>query len=219
MAIVEEEIMNNCSSHAFTSLQNSIDTNALLTKLASIEAAIPYNEAQVQLALAGAQASITSDINAANIANLTGQCSIVGKIADQTQFIAQNFANASAQAERNANLITTAVHAEGGSIRALINDNQIADLNRIAAEREARIVALETRSYADGKNHGIEINMVQNQNATQLAMQAQVSLMERLADKVCYVESAQRATQQAINIGNTGGGPIRQDSTNTNVKA
>jgi Predicted TIM-barrel enzyme len=212
-------------------LQGAIDTNAILSNLADIKAAVPLAEGQMQLALAGAQSDITQQNQAQTLA-LTNQL-FTGQLAN-----VQGFANtkdavdslstqvAIGQGVTNTNIerlgwqLATTVKDDGEKTRALITSNQIAELNRIAAERQDEIIELRNEGRRRDDRHGIEINMINNQNQNQLQFQQQQQLIGQLAHCVSDVSQIARATNQSLIIGNTGAvasGP--QTANPTNVRA
>lgn len=227
------------------SLANVTDTQMnteVLNGLGDIKAAIPLAEAQVQLALAGAQADInanvynsTQSINA-NIATglqtaIQGQAGINKNISEA---IAASLASqgaiketvlttgaANLQATMQAKFdLTNIIKDDGEKTRALITANQIAELNRLAAERQDEILELRNEGRRRDDRHGIEINMINNQNQNQLQFQQQQQQIGSLIGCLHGIDQNIRATNQQLIIGNTGvttGGA--QTSNPTNVKA
>lgn len=182
--------------------------------LGDIKASIPYNEAQVQLALAAAMASLTSQTTA-NTQHLSSEMSTAALTA------ATNAALAARDAAAIMNLTSheagdtrAAIYADGQATRALITANQIAELNRIAAERQDEIIELRSINGRDRDRHGIEITMTNNQNQNQLQFQQQAQIQGQLATLIAGLN--QNITNQAINIGS---GRQNANPNNTNVHA
>lgn len=194
-------------------LQGAIDTNAILSNLGDIKAAVPLSEAQVQLALAGVQDTITTQTLEQTIALTQGQSAIQLAQAN-TLFQLSNQISAG-----NVNLANQ-VRDEGEKTRGLITANQIAELNRIASERQDEIIELRSERRRDEDRRSIEINMINNQNQNQLQFQAQAQAINTMCGALAEVGQLARATNQTIQVGNTGlttGGA--QTANPTNVKA
>lgn len=198
-------------------LQGAIDTNAMMTQLADIKASIPYNEAQVQLALATAVSGLTAQ-NTANTQYLSqGQTAI--QLAQQATAasLSREISAVDTNVDRQSTAIQVAIKDDGEKTRALITSNQIADLQRQLGV--AQLTALEDRQNAARTNDRIHIETTvnQNQNQMQLQAQAQNNAINRLLD--CVLENTQlaRATNQQLIIGNTGavtGGALNANPTN-----
>jgi len=212
-------------------LQSSIDTNSILQSLGDIKAAVPLAEAQVQLALAGQAASLTNQINSANIATLNGQSQLGLSIANalstakdlaaaQTQTLSELINGVGNQVDRNLYQLATTITNDGAATRALITTNQIADLNRLAQERQDEIIELRNGSNRDRDRHGIEINMIQNQNQNQMQFQQQAQVLAQLANCLAEVGQVARATNSNVIVGNTGASTTgAQTASPTNVRA
>ena len=196
-------------------LQATIDTNSILTQLADIKAAVPYNEAQMQLALAGVQASISSQASANTQYLSQGQTAI--QLAQQATAaaLARDIASVDTNVDRQATAIQIAVSADGDKTRALITSNQIADLNQrlTVAQLEASELRVDNRSERD--RHGVEITMTNNQNQNQLQFQQQAQTQNILLNALASLTQNIRSTNEAINIG--GFQSASPTNTNTNV--
>lgn len=225
-----------------TSFSNATDTamnTTVLQTLGDIKASVPLAEGQVQLALAGAQASINGNINSAatginaNISQglqvaVNGQAGINKNISES---IASALAAASANKEAtlsmgSANLqatnqakfeISQIVKDDGEKTRSLITANQIAELNRLAAERQDEIIELRGNAARERDRRDIEINMNNFQNQNQLQFQAQAQALNNISSGVISALQNIQATNQAINIG--GLQQANPTNTNTNVRA
>lgn len=208
-------------------LQNSIDTNAILQTLGDIKASVPLSEAQVQLALAGATASLSSSIAgskdatvnaAANIGNLIQQVNnaLGDKVDANTTQQAIGFGGINSSIERTGWQLSQTITTDGDKTRALISSIDRENLNRqlIVAENALAEERTEHRRSAD--RHGIEINMVNNQNQNQLQFQQQAQVLNTLSGCLGQALQSIQATNQAINIG--GFQQANPTNTNTNVK-
>lgn len=214
-----------------TAVGTVVDTQqntAVLQGLGDIKAAVPLAEAQVQLALAGTQAELSGQITASNIGVIAGQAAINKNISEAiaASLASQSNLNVNILQSSTANLmatkdaqyaLATAIKDDGEKTRALITTNQIADLNRLAAERQDEIIELRNSAARDRDRHGIEINMINNQNQNQLQFQAQAQVLTTLSNGLVEAIQSIRATNQAINIGGTQ--LASPTNTNTNVRA
>lgn len=203
---------NGVGVDGLNNLQGAIDTNAILTNLADIKAAVPLSEAQVQLALAGVQDTITTQTLEQTLALTQGQSAIQLAQAN-TLFQLSNQISAG-----NVNL-SNQVRDEGEKTRNLITSNQIAELNRLAAERQDEIIELRSERRRDNDRHGLEINMVNNQNQNQLQFQQQNQILSQLCNGLIEVGQIARATNSNVIVGNTGAVGATQTANPTNVRA
>jgi hypothetical protein len=208
-------------------LQNSIDTNAILQTLGDIKASVPLSEAQVQLALAGATASLSNSIAgskdatvnaAANIGNLIQQVNnaLGDKVDANTTQQAIGFGGINSSIERTGWQLSQTITTDGDKTRALISSIDRENLNRqlIVAENALAEERTEHRRSAD--RHGIEINMINNQSQNQLQMQQQSQAISQISHCLGQALQSIQATNQAINIG--GFQQANPTNTNTNVK-
>lgn len=212
-------------------VQAAVDTSTITEMLGDIKAAVPLAEAQVQLALAGTQAALTTQINDNTLATLQGQAAINKNISEAiaASLASQNAINLNVLQSSTANLMATkdaqyavsaAIVADGEKTRALITENTIAELNRLAAERQDEIVELRNAAARDRDRHGIEINMINNQNQNQLQFQQQAQVLNTLAGALVEVGQVARATNQNLIVGNTGATTTGAQTANpVNVRA
>lgn len=196
------------------------ELTAVLSKLGDIQAAVPLSEAQVQLALAGVQNDINTQtqmqtINLNQIINSLGQ-----SLAAVNAGLARDIASVDTNVDRQSTSIQMAVKEDGEKTRALITDNQIAELNQRLTVAQQEALELRNERSRDRDRHGIEITMTNNQNQNQLQFQAQQQVLANLASAVLDIGQVARATNQSLIIGNTGAvtsGP--QTANPTNVRA
>lgn len=160
---------------------DALQNTTVMQTLGDIKAAVPLAEAQVQLALAGSQAQITSEITSSNIANLNGQALINKNVSDAiaSSLASQTSIKESVAAYGVANLnatkdaqfaLATIVKDDGERTRALITSNTISELQRQLTV--AQTVALEDR--LTNRARETEINITNTNTATAQQMQAQV---------------------------------------------
>lgn len=219
------------AGNAALGIQSSTDTNAILQSLGDIKASVPLAEAQVQLALAGQAASLTGTINNSTIANMQGQAGLGLAVANaistakdlaaaQTQTLTEQISAVGNAVDRNLFQLSSVVKDDGEKTRALITTNELAALNRLAAERQDEIIELRNAAAREQDRHGIEINMINNQNQNQLQFQQQAQVLGQLANVLCEVGQIARATNSNVIVGNTGAtGVGAQNANPTNVRA
>jgi hypothetical protein len=187
---------------------NQLTLSNIQSQLGDIKASVPLAESQVQLALAGAQADITSQSLQQTIAlqnqgfnsQLATQAAFT-QVGDKVDSLAA--ANALAIATNQFKCVQ-ATMADGEKTRALITANQIADLNRLAQERWDEIVELRSEGRRTTDRHGIEINMLNNQNQNQMQFQQQAQVLGTLSNALAGVAQIAHATNQNLIVGNAG---------------
>ncbi len=176
-----------------TRIQDNIYNTAVLSKLGAIEAAIPYNEAQVQLALAATQSALTAQATA----NANATALATGMVKDSVQ-------NSALIAQKNASDILQAIANSTTTLVSKIDAGTIANL-------QAELI----ESRATGRARETEVNVTQNVNQNQQQQQFQVQLQDigrglnRLAD------SHQNLQQGLVNLGTMVGNT--QTAANTRV--
>lgn len=211
-------------------VQSVVNQSAIQQELADIKASIPYNEAQVQLALANTQTAITDQVNRGAESSATRDANTQNIIA--SGFANQNLAlaNSLASITRDVNAVGSAVQAstyavtetvrnDGDKTRALITSQYEATLNRQLSEANAALVELRSNANMATVQRNIEVNTTNNINQAQAQSQQQqqfqalAGLVSNLANDLQYI----RATNQAINIG-AGTQTANPMNTNTNVR-
>lgn len=212
---------NYATTDDLNALQASVNTGNILTGISDIKAAVPLAEAQVQLALAGSVASLTANSNAStallNNGITNGFTSVLLNAATNSNAIQRDIAAVDTNVDRTGTLLLAAINTDGERTRALITANTIAELNRIAAERQDEIIELRYNSRADRDRHGTEITLIQNQNQNQLQFQAQAQALNTLHHGIIDAVQSIKATNSAINIGGTQ--LASPTNTNSNVRA
>jgi hypothetical protein len=207
----------------------------LLAKLGSLEGQIPAANCELMLALQSAVAGLTAQ-GSANAAALTSQLNQLqlGQLV-QSQNILTAISNVDTNVDRQACDTRAAVAASESRIIALITANQIAELNAKNVILANEVT--ELRSDARHNEHrreldGIRIN-IENNNAAvaaqaQFQQQRQTDLdnqrirfdFERLHSRLDIIDSQfARATNNSVNVGNTGAIGTSQTANPTNVRA
>jgi len=220
-------------------LQNSIDTNAILTQLGDIKASVPLSACETMAAVSNAQADITSqtlaqtiglnqNINdakaaalaAANANALQNSAGFAG-VKDATDSLATQqavgFGVINANIERTGWQLSREINADGDKTRALIQSIDKQNDSRLITAQANEIVELRASQARAEDRHGIEINMTNNQNQNQLQFQQQSQVLNTLSNGLVQALQSIQATNQAINIG--GFQQANPTNTNTNVRA
>lgn len=201
---------------AITGVIDSQQNTSIASQLGRIEAAIPYNESQVQLALAGSTASIVGgqalinkNISEAIAASLASQNNInvnVLQQGSQTREAVASYGVANLTATKDAQFaVVTAVANSTKEILAALNEQNTANLQRQLTVAEQAL--LETR--AEGRARGTEVNVTQTVNQNQMQLQAQQQQQQQaiLLDRLCTAFGSLQnavATNSNMIIGNTG---------------
>lgn len=178
-----------------TRIEDTVFNTAVLTKLGTIEAAIPYNEAQLQLAISNQTNALQQQGNA-NTAALT---LAVGGVKDTVQNVATLLLQAGSN---NTEKILAAICALSSKIDA----NTIANLQAELAEVKSV-----------GRSREVEVNVSQNVNQQQAQLQAQAqfgTLRERLD---AIIAEHQRTQQGIVNLGTMVGNTQSAANTATRV--
>ena len=213
-ACVDSATLNS----ALNNLKSSFDTNSVLGKLGSIEAAIPYNEAQVQLALAGAVSQLTGQATANTNTVLAGQTAAALAAVTNQALLTRDIAAVETTVDRATATIINTVRDDGNETRALFTNNIIQGLRDREVILSNELAELRNERNRDRDRHGIEITMVQNAQQVALQNQEVNNKFDRMQAMLFDTVQSVRATNQAINIG-AGTQTANPLNTNTNVRA
>lgn len=200
-----------------------------MDKLGDIEGAVALSALGTQKAVSDGTSSVQDSIVQSTIANLRGQADIGMSIANavstakdlnaaQTQVLSGLINNVGNAVDRNLYTLTATVKDDGEKTRALITANQIAELNRIAQERQDEIIELKSEARRRDDRHGIEITMVNNQNQNQLQFQQQAQLLGQIGHLVSSCNQRIDAQNTAINVGGTQVAGQTSTNNNNNVR-
>lgn len=180
--------------------------------LGDIKASIPYNEAQVQLALAGAVASLsgqatndTQYLSTQNSNLALAQASIAASLARDISAVDTNV-------DRQSTAIQQAVFTDGERTRSLITNNRIADLEQqltVAQLRESEQRGINREIV---NTNTITVSMNQQQSQQQQQMQYLQWQLSALVGQVA------QATNSNVIVGSTGVN-ASQAANPTNVRA
>jgi hypothetical protein len=196
---------------ATISTLNASTLDNIQTVLGDIKASVPYNEAQVQLAISNALAQLTNQNNANTHTIQAGQTAAALAASTNAALLARDIAAVESEIAREASETRAAVVADGAATRALITSNTIADLNAKLVISANEAAELRESSARAADTHGISINMINNQNQNQLQFQQQRQAINSLVGMM-----HQQISNQAINIGS---GRQTANPNNTNVNA
>ena len=183
--------------------------------LGDIKASIPFNEAQVQLALAGSMAALTAQ-NTMNTQHLSSEMTAAQMTAaTNAALITRDIASVDTNVDRQSTAIQIAIAADGERTRALITANTIADLNQRLTV--AQLENSENRSIAREQvnSHNVTVTMNQAQAQQQLQQQRQEIILNGLLNGFGQLA---RATNSNVVVGSTGVG-TSQTANPTNVMA
>lgn len=183
--------------------------------LGDIKASIPLSEAQVQLAMAGLQASLSGQATADTqyLSNSLTQTQLAIQAA--TSALARDIASVDTNVDRQSTAIQVAIKDDGEKTRALITNNQIAELNQrlTVAQLENAENRAVIREQSNSHNVTVQVNQQQAQN--QLQFQQQNFLLNQLLNGFGQIA---RATNSNVVVGSTGVGTT-QTANPTNVMA
>lgn len=184
-----------------TGITNAIDLSAITSTLSRIEASVPYNEGQVQLALAQSTAAIQNTANNNAQVLLASQNAIARDAATSNALLTRDIAAVATDVARESCAIQHAICEDGNATRALITNNLIAQLqaDKVILENKLTEERHERRREID--RHGVEVTTIVNQNQTQAQLQAQAQRFDTLQGTLIQAMQAIHASNQAINIG------------------
>lgn len=183
--------------------------------LGDIKAAIPYNEAQVQLALAAAVASLSQQATS-DTQYLSSQNTAAALQAQTTAaLLTRDIAGVDTNVDRQSTAIQIAIAADGAKTRELITANQIAELNQRLTV--AQLENSENRAIQREQNnsHNVTVTMNQAQAQQQLQTQRQEFLLNTLVNGFGQLA---KATNSQVVVGSTGvNGTQTANPTNVNA--
>lgn len=228
---------------ALNGVTETSNTTTILQTLGDIKASVPLAEAQVQLALAGNAAAISSQLGAVENTITGNQTAIQKSISDAiaSSLASQNSINVNVLTQGSAtreavtamgvaNLNATkdsqyalavALRDDGDKTRALLINQNEANLQRMLSVAESNNA--ELRSHQ--RSRDVEVNVTQTVNQNQMQLQAQAQqqqqqiLLNNLLMAVGGLQNATAANTQIIAGvgGNARGGAQTATPTNVNV--
>lgn len=184
--------------------------------LGDIKAAIPLSEAQVQLAMAGLQASLSSQATA-DTQYLSSQNQNLALAQMQLAAgLSREISSVDTNVDRQSTAIQQAIFRDGEATRALITSNRIADLEQQLTVAELGQSEQRAINREIVNTNTITISMNQQQAQQQQQMQA---LQFQLAQLYGGINQFARATNSTVQVGNTGTVAGAQTANPTNVVA
>jgi len=180
--------------------------------LGDIKASIPFNEAQVQLALAGSTATINQNINSTTTAIMQNQNAFALAQANLAASLAREIGVVDTNVDRQSTAIQQAVFADGERTRQLITNNRISDLEQQLTVSQLRESEQRGVNRDQVNSHNITIQMQQQQQQQQLQMRD-------LQYQMGYITQRASATNSTVQVGNTGAHAGAQTANPTNVVA
>lgn len=180
--------------------------------LGDIKAAIPLSEAQVQLAMAGLQASLSGQATADTqyLSNQTQALAIA-----QMQLAAglsRDINNVDTNVDRQSAQIQETIYRDGEATRALITSNRIADLEQQLTVAQLGQAEQRAINREITNTNTITIGMNQQQSQQQQQLQALQWQLQALFGQVA------QATNSNVIVGSTGVA-ANQAANPTNVRA
>lgn len=206
---------------AETRIDSTIVGTAVLTKLGSIEAAIPLASAQTENVILQQTNQITNLASQAQLANAAGFASVKDSVQNVGAALAQALCNVNQNISAQGCQTREAIAASTTAILQKIDANTIDDLRARAdrAERSVEVNAL--RSTVEINNTATATSQqAQGQFQVQAQFQDLNNRIGRLVDLVSIVHQEARATNNNVIAGNTGAvttGAQTANPTNVNV--
>lgn len=183
--------------------------------LGDIKASIPFNEAQVQLALAGVQNALSTQANS-NTQYLGNQAQ--GLAVAQMQLAAglsREISAVDTNVDRQSAQIQETIFRDGEATRALITNNRISDLEQQLTVAQLRESEQRQINREITNTNTITVSMNQQQAQQQQQMQA---LQWQLNTLLGGVGQLARATNSSVIVGSAGA-HTGQAANPTNVSA
>lgn len=222
-ALNDRECPSNCEAMV----------TAVLSKLGSLEGAIPAVGAELQMALQSAVAGLVAQGNSnANALSAQLQSLQLGQLV-QTNTITTAIAAVDTNIDRQASDTRAAIQASETRIVGLITANQIAELNSKIIIQANEITELRSDARHDAHRRETEtlrISIENNNTAVAAQAQAQQQLQAQLQfqqtrfdnERLCarfdaVANQFARATNSSVNVGNTGAIGTSQTANPTNV--
>ena len=174
------------------------DLNA--AALGDIKASIPFNEAQVQLALSNAVSTLMANSNQNASTIHTGQTAAALQSSNDTAAITAAVNAVDTNVDRQAMALQTAIHADGEATRALITANTLAELNQRLTVAQLEAVENRAVNREQSNSHNVTMTMNNNQNQLQMQQQQQGFLLNQL---VAGLGQLAHATNSSVVVGSS----------------
>lgn len=201
-----------------SSVEAIVSNSSIQQTLGDIKASIPLAEGQAQLALAGAQADINSNISShanttdqaisalalnsangfanTNLAVSNAAASTTAAVTTAASNILAAVKDSSILAERNAWAVTQAINNDGEKTRALIQSIDKSNDSRTITALANEISDLKNSSRLNDATHSLTIN--NNNNAIATAQQQQAQQQQQLQYQILNQLAALNADVQSV---------------------
>lgn len=182
---------------------NGCVTNETINQqtLGDIKAAIPLSEAQIQLALAGVQASLSTQATA-DTQYLSNQSQALALAQIQLAAgLSREIGAVDTNVDRQSTAIQQAIFRDGEATRALITNNRISDLEQQLTVAQLREAEQRSINREQSNTNTITIGMNQQQSQQQQQMQALQWQLNQLCGAFGQVA---RATNSSVVVGSSG---------------
>lgn len=184
--------------------------------LGDIKAAIPLSEAQVQLALAGMQASLSGQATADTQYLSSQNQSLALAQMQLAAGLSREIGAVDTNVDRQSTAIQQAIYRDGEATRQLITQNRISDLEQQLTVAQLGQAEQRAINREITNTNTITIGLNQQQAQQQQQMQA---LQWQLAQLHGGISQFARATNSTVQVGNTGAVAGAQTANPTNVVA
>ena len=193
----------------------------ILQTLGDVKASIPYNEAQVQLALAGAVTQINNQANVNTLSIQAAQNAAALAASTNAALIARDIAAVDTNVDRQSAAIQVAVKDSERNILEVLNQNRIRDLEQQLTVSQLRESENRAIIREQENSHNITVTQNNNQAQAQLQFQRQDQNIQTLLNCISGLSGqVARATNANLIVGNTGAtttGPQTANPVNVNA--
>ncbi len=177
----------------------------ILQTLGDVKASIPFNEAQVQLALAGAVTQINNQASFNTTTLVAGQTAAALAAATNAMSIARDIATVDTNVDRQSAAIQVAVKDSERNIIEVLNQNRIRDLEQQLTVSQLRESEGRAINREQENSHNITVTQNSNQAQAQLQFQRQEQSISTLLNCVSGLASqVARATNSQVVVGSAG---------------
>ena len=173
--------------------------------MGDVKASIPFNEAQVQLALAGAVTQINNQANVNTMVITAGQNAAALAAANNAALAARDIAAVDTNVDRQSTAIQVAIKDSERNILEVINQNRIRDLEQQLTVSQLREAEGRAINREQENSHNITVTQNNNQAQSQLQFQRQEQSINTLLHCVTGLASqVARATNSQVVVGSAG---------------
>ncbi len=145
----------------------------ILQTLGDVKASIPFNEAQVQLALAGAVTQIVNQDNINTMTIVAGQNAAALAAATNAALAARDIAAVDTNVDRQSTAIQVAIKDSERNILEVLNQNRIRDLEQQLTVSQLRESESRAINREQTNSHNVTVTLNNAQAQAQLQAQRQ----------------------------------------------